>query len=262
VALVAGAAELERELHTIRAMASTGEGNYFTGTERAFAMLEEFLPGTEVTLDGVVVFGEFTLAGVINKMDMPGPYFEEDYYTLPFREPEREPELAAIAAAVTRGLGVEHSLFNVELRQDAQGRYRVVEFSTRMSGGQDYANLREVHGIDVVRLYVKALRAAHAGEVWAGETPRLPPRRATCIKYAYRTGLVLRNTPGDAYASPYFASYIPVARPGDVLARAPERYDVAGSLSVTAPYSGPDDLARVEAIADMLDARLDLLVVP
>jgi hypothetical protein len=211
----------------------------------------------------VVLFGRLHLAGVINKQDMPGPYFEEDYYTLPFRDPDREPELVEIASAIIDALGVRHCLFNVELREDATGRFRVVEFSTRMSGGQNYHNLREVHGLDVVRLYAKALTGAtDEATLLAGETPRLAPRRATCIKYAYRSGVVLRNTPGDAYRSPYFQSYIPIARPGDRIARAPVAYDIAGSLSVAARYTGPRDIRAVEEIAAELDRRLDALVVP
>ncbi|WNI14311.1 ATP-grasp domain-containing protein [Actinacidiphila sp. ITFR-21] len=262
VALVAGPAELADRLGAIERMARSGEGNYFTGRERTFALLEEFLPGEEVTLDGVVLFGRFHLAGIINKMHMPGPYFEEDFYTLPFRTPELEPGLTAIAESITKGLQVEHCLFNVELRQDREGRFRVVEFSTRMSGGQNYHNLREVHGIDVVRLFAKALTAGDPAQVWEGEVRRLPPRRATCITYAYRTGLLLRNTPGQAALSPYFQSYVPVARPGDRLRRAPAGYDIAGSLSVNGPYREPADLDRIEAVAAELDGRLDVLVVP
>lgn len=262
VALVSGPEELAGRLGDVEELARSRDGNYFTGTERTYALLEEFLPGEEVTLDGVVLFGRFHLAGVINKMHMPGPYFEEDFYTLPFRRPELEPELVGIAEGVVKHLRVEHCLFNVELRQDADGRFRVVEFSTRMSGGQNYRNLREVHGIDVVRLYVKALQAGSHEEVWAGETPRLPARRATCITYAYRTGVVLRNTPGQAALSPHFQSYVPVARPGDRLRRAPEGYDIAGSLSVAGPYREPADVDRIEAVAAELDRRLDVLVVP
>lgn len=262
VALVRSPVELERELRVVHALAQSSAGNYFTGREATFALLEEFLPGEEVVVDGIVLFGRFHLAGVTNKMHMPGPYFEEDYYTLPHRDPARDREFADVAAAIASALGVEHCLFNVELRQDALGRFRVVEFSTRMSGGQNYRNLREAYGIDLVRLYAKALSGCGDEAVWAGEAPRLAPRRATCIKYAYRTGIVLRNTPGEVALSPHFESYIAVAKPGDRLARAPVRYDIAGSLSVATAYREPADVDRVEAIAAELDRRLDVLVVP
>lgn len=260
VALVRNRADVEREIRVIQSMANSREGNYFTGKEDKFALLEEFLPGEEVTLDGVVISGNFHLAGVINKMYMPGPYFEENYYSLPFRTPEREPELVDIARNLTSALGVRHCLFNVELRQAADGGFRVVEFSTRMSSGHNYDNFKDVHGIDVVRLFVKALYSDDYEAAWAGEAPRVEARRATCISYAYRTGLVLRNSAGVAARSPFFKAYIPIARPGDRLARAPEAYDVAGVLNVGGPYRGVPDLDRIERIAADLDQQLDIAV--
>jgi biotin carboxylase len=262
VALVHTPADLEREMRVIQAIALSKSGNYFVGREEKFALLEEFLPGIEVTLDGVVIGGRFHLAGVINKMYMPGPYFEENYYSLPFKTPERESEVIEIAEGITQGLGVRHCLFNVELRQDNGGRFRVVEFSTRMSGGQNYYNLREAHGIDVVRLYAKALHSDDYDTAWSGEVPRIQPRRSTCTAYAYRTGLILRNFTGAAANSPFFREYIPIARPGDRLARAPKAYDVAGAFSVASEYEGPDDVSRIERIAADLDEQLDILVVP
>lgn len=267
VTLVHDRAELERALHDVTRL--VGEwGGYFPSDSPEIALLEEFLPGKEVTLDGVVLSGRFHLVGVTNKMQMPGPYFEEDFYTLPFRTPEEEPELVAVAEGIVAGLGVEHCLFNAEFRQDADGRYRVVEFATRMSGGQNYRNLREVHGIDPVRLYAKAVLAgddpaARAG-ILTGEVPRSAvPRAATCIKFAYRTGTLVRNQVGEVFDSPYFRSYIPAATPGARLRRAPEGwYEIAGSLAVAAPYREPADIDRVEGIAADLDERLDVVVTP
>ncbi|MBD0744129.1 ATP-grasp domain-containing protein [Streptomyces sp. CBMA152] len=267
VSLVHDRDGLERALEDITKLVEQWAG-YFPMDGPDIALLEDFLPGKEVTLDGVVVAGRFHLVGVTNKMQMPGPYFEEDFYTLPFRTPEEEPGLVAVAEAIVAGLGVEHALFNAEFRQDAEGRYRVVEFATRMSGGQNYRNLREVHGIDAVRLYAKAVLAgddpAERAEILTGEVPRAAvPRAATCIKFAYRTGTLVRNNPGDAFHSPYFRSYITASRPGARLRRAPEGwYEIAGSLAVAAPYREPADIDRVERIAADLDERLDVVVVP
>ncbi|MGW5851118.1 ATP-grasp domain-containing protein [Streptomyces sp. NPDC055254] len=267
VSLVHDREGLERALADVERLAAEW-GGYFPTEGPEIALLEEFLPGKEVTLDGVVTGGVFHLVGVTNKMQMPGPYFEEDFYTLPFRTPQEEPGLVAVAEGIVKGLGVEHCLFNAEFRQDADGTYRVVEFATRMSGGQNYRNLREVHGIDAVRLYTKAVLAGDderaAASVTDGEVPRAAtPRAATCIKFAYRTGTLVKNNPGEAYHSPYFRSYIPASKTGDRLRRAPEGwYEIAGSLAVAAPYRSVEDIDRVERIAAELDERLDVVVVP
>ncbi len=268
VSLVRDRAELERAMEDIERLVAQWGGVFRAEDSREIALLEEFLPGKEVTLDGVVLFGRFHLAGVTNKMQMPGPYFEEDFYTLPFRTPEEEPGLVSIVDGIVAGLGVRHCLFNAEFRQDTDGNYRVVEFATRMSGGQNYRNLREVHGLDPVRLYTKALLlddgAPEAEQrVWEGEVRRTAPQSATCIKFAYRTGQLVRNNPGDVFHSPYFRSYVPGSRLGATLRRAPEGwYEIAGSLAVAGPYRGTESIDRIEEIAAELDQRLDVVVVP
>ena len=257
VTLAHDRASLSRGLETIEALRNRWQGSFYSGDETSLALIEEYLPGREVTVDGVVIAGRFHPAGVINKMAMHGPYFEEDYYTLPYRYPEEEGEIFGIVQGIVDAIGTHHALFNTELRQDAQGRFRIIEFTTRMSGGQNYLNLRMAHGIDVVRLYAKALAGPEADVV-----PRLPGRLATCIKFAYRGGIVLRNTPGDAFASPHFRSYLPVARPGDRLRRPPHGwYEIAGSLSVAGPYHGPESINAIERIATDLDRRLEILTV-
>ena len=266
VSLVRDEADLRAMLTEIADLAGAWESYFLADRLRPIALIEEFLPGKEVTVDGVTLFGRFHLAGVTNKMQMPGPYFEEDYYTLPFRTPAEEPELVELVQAIVDGLGVQHCLFNAEFRKDAAGVYHVVEFSTRLSGGQNYRCLRDVYAIDPVRLYLKAILAgvdpALEDQVWAGELRRQPARMATCIKYVYRSGVLMRNNTGEVMHSPYFRDYLIAAKPGAVLRKPPEGwYEFAGSLAIAAPYRDVTDLDRIERIADDLDSRLDIVVV-
>ena len=83
-------------------------------------------------------------------MRMPGPFFGEDLYSLPSKAPEREDALARIAADICAALGLRNALFNVELRQNRAGEFKVVEFSPRISGGHIYRNVRDVYSLDLV----------------------------------------------------------------------------------------------------------------
>lgn len=266
VTLARDEAELRAGLNEIAVLAGQWESYFLADQGLPIGLIEEFLPGTEVTLDGVALFGTFHLAGITNKMQMGGPYFEEDYYTLPFRTPEEEPELIALSQGIIDGLGVDHCLFNAEFRKDSDGRYRVIEFSTRLSGGQNYRCLRDVYSLDPVRLFLKArlfgTGPALEEKVWAGELPRSAPRMATCIKYAYRLGTLMRNNAGEVAHSPYYRSYLTAAKPGTVLQPPPEGwYQFAGSLAIAGPYREPADIDRLERIAEDLDRRLDIIVV-
>ena len=110
-----------------------------------------------MTLDGIVLDGQFQLGGICDKAVSAGPFFEEDLYTFPFdARPVREAELAGPGPRHHAGGSASGStLFNAEFRQDADGRFAVVEFSTRISGGHVYRNIKDVHRIDLVRMFAR-----------------------------------------------------------------------------------------------------------
>ena len=58
---------------------------------------------------------------------------------------------------------------------------RVVEFTNRISGGQNYRTFREVYGIDLVKLFVKSVAGLPFDEVVRGTEVQLPvPRFSAC----------------------------------------------------------------------------------
>ncbi|WP_437989552.1 ATP-grasp domain-containing protein [Sorangium sp. So ce145] len=260
VTLATSTAELRSRLTAIETLARSGAGNYYAGKIETFALLEEFLPGDEVTLDGVVIDGELHLGGIHNKMRMPGPFFEEDLYSLPFKRPEEEAGLFDIADRICRRLDLRRSLFNVELRKDAGGAYRVVEFSPRVSGGHVYRNIRDVYSIDLVAAHVASCVPARSGLV-EHALRRSAPRMATCIKFVYRSGRVVENHSGPASLSESFVAYFPTARPGAIVRAAPRGFDITGLLSVKGLYRGPGDIERVEHGAGELEGALGLVIV-
>ncbi|WP_395840414.1 acetyl-CoA carboxylase biotin carboxylase subunit family protein [Cystobacter fuscus] len=259
VALVSEEGALRARLTSIQELARSGTGNYYQGTADAFALVEEFLPGNEVTLDGIVIDGRFHLGGIHNKMRMPGPFFEEDLYSLPFKHPDEEPKLARIAAGICEALGLENALFNVELRQDTRGEYRVVEFSPRISGGHVYRNVRDVYQIDLVAAHLVSC-IPELAPLREHMLHRSAPRMATCIKFVYRDGRVVENHSGKASLSDAFTAYYPTAPAGTTVHSAPKGFDIAGLLSVKGRYREPGDIARVEQRAAELERELGLVV--
>jgi hypothetical protein len=235
---------------------------YYDRIAEDWALLEEFLPGQEVTVDGVVLDGQFILGGVHNKLESPGPSFEEDFYTLPFSNPEREGELVEIASQIISSLGMNLCLFNAELRADATGKYRVVEFSIRSSGGLPYRHIRDVYSIDMVRMFLRAACGEPVADILQQENRRREPRMTVCAKVVYANGRVVRNSVGEAVHSPYFRVYFALAKPGtDVVADA-RGIDFTGLLSVWMPWRPGQDPAIVHAVALDLASKLDVEVTP
>lgn len=258
VELVRDARRLAAALADIEHLARTGSRHYYDQMPEHWALIEEYLPGREVTLDGIVLDGEFLLGGICDKFVSPGPFFEEDLYTFPLATPEREPELAGLARAITRGLGLRGTLFNAEFRQDAAGQFRVIEFSTRISGGHVYRNIKDVHRIDLVRMFARMACGDSAADIIAQENSRTAPRMTTCNKVLFGTGFVVRNSAGDTVHSPYFRAYYPMARPGEHVAAAPAGFDTVGTLSVRMPWHEGQPPARVHAVAHELAGQLDI----
>jgi biotin carboxylase len=109
------------------------------GTERILA--EDFVPGVEVALEGLLVDGELRTLALFDKPDpLDGPFFEETIYVTPSRL--AEPAQAAVrdcAAAAARAIGLSDGPVHAELRlrEDAGGRAAavMVEIAARSIGG-------------------------------------------------------------------------------------------------------------------------------
>ena len=261
VELVRDPAALKSSLLSIRAVediSAGGSGGVLRADSGPWALLEEYVPGREVTLDGVVLDGRLVLGGIHDKALRQGPFFEEDLYTLPFSDPGREAELVAIAESIVKCLRPGLALFNAELREDADGEFRVIEFSTRLSGGHVYRNIRDVYGIDLVRMFARAVLGEPPERIMAQDGIRRPPRTATCIKRLYANGRVVRNSVGNAIYSPSFRSYYPLAKPGEVVASAPHGFDCVGSLSVWLPWQPGQAPAAAHEVARAVAADLDV----
>jgi biotin carboxylase len=258
VQLVADAGGLRAALGEIQRMIANKRGFYYDGVAENWALLEEYLPGQEVTVDGVVLDGQFILGGVHNKRHSSGPFFDEDLYTLPFSNPEREEELREIACQIIGGLGVSLCLFNAELREDADGNYRVIEFSIRVSGGHPYRHIKDVYSIDMVRMFLRAACGEPVADIAAQECPRRDPRMTVCAKVVYANGRVVRNSVGEAIHSPYFRTYYAMAKPGTDVVAGARGIEFTGLLSVWMPWQPGQSPAVVHGVATALADRLDL----
>lgn len=250
VCLVHDDITLREEASKIESLAQSGKGLYFE-KDAAIAdtmIVEEYLPGTEVTLDGVVVKAHLHLGGIHNKMDMNGPYFEEDLYSLPYKEPEVEKSLEAIAAKICSALGLENSLFNAELRRSREGEFRVIEFSCRPTGGRAYRDIFDVYGIDLVSAHIASLAPLLADRL-SGFLQRLPAQTATCMKLVYGNGKVLSNTAGEAKVHPGFTDYYPLVPIGTNIQSAPLGFDIAALLCVNTMYMSSTDPSDAEQLA-------------
>jgi biotin carboxylase len=103
-------------------------------------LIEEYVPGHELSIDGLLHAGDLTVTAVFDKPDTPaGPTFEETVLITPSRLPGQIQSAAArTAGQAARALGLSHGPIHAELRIDERsGQIRPVmlELAARSIGG-------------------------------------------------------------------------------------------------------------------------------
>lgn len=142
---------------------------------------EELLSGVQVTVEGCVHEGEAQIVGITDSIMYPGTIsFARFEYpsSLPAAVQAR---MSEIAARVARALGLDHTLFNIEMFYDAaRDAIEIIEVNPRMC--PQFADLMEkVNGVNT---YDIALALA------AGERPMV---RAADAPHRAATSFVLRR---------------------------------------------------------------------
>ena len=106
-------------------------------------LVEEFVPGDEYALEGLLTSGELRVLALFDKPDpLDGPYFEETIYVTPSRLPQRAQQtMAACAQRAVTALGLREGPVHAELRYNQQGPW-LIELAARPIGGRCSAALR------------------------------------------------------------------------------------------------------------------------
>lgn len=109
------------------------EGNVETETS---ILVEDFIPGFEVALEGILTHGQLKVLTLFDKPDpLDGPFFEETIYVTPSRLPAgvQQPIAHAVAVAAA-SLGLQEGPVHAELRVNEQGPW-MLEIAGRSIGG-------------------------------------------------------------------------------------------------------------------------------
>ncbi len=106
-------------------------------------LVEDFIPGPEVALEGLLVSGRLQVLAVFDKPDpLDGPFFEETIYVTPSRLGDGALRaIAATAQAAVTALGLVEGPVHAELRHNDRGPW-LIELAARPIGGRCSAALR------------------------------------------------------------------------------------------------------------------------
>ena len=119
-------------------------------------LVEGYLPGQEVALEGLLRGGRLEVLAVFDKPDpLEGPYFEETLYVTPSRLPAAVlAEVEALTARAAHALGLREGPVHVELRVDGED-VRVLELAARSIGGLCSRALRFGVGVSLEQVILR-----------------------------------------------------------------------------------------------------------
>jgi biotin carboxylase len=142
-------------------------------------LVETFIPGQEVALEGLLIHGQLKVLALFDKPDpLDGPFFEETLYVTPSRLPAIVQETIATCTAHTaQALGLRQGPIHAELRVNNAGPW-VLEVAARTIGGLCSRTLRFGPGLSLEELVLQQALGidptAHARDERAAGVMMLP----------------------------------------------------------------------------------------
>jgi len=151
--------ELAEAVRRIRLLMESPEIQVLRELERERLLVETYIPGREVAVEGLIAGGRLRVLAIFDKPDpLEGPYFEETIYVTPSRLPEEMQEaIEECAGNAIRALGLTTGPVHAEFRVNESGPW-VLEIAPRPIGGLCSRALR--FGVDRISLEELLLRDA------------------------------------------------------------------------------------------------------
>jgi biotin carboxylase len=126
------------------------------GDAAQFLLAEEYVPGVEVALEGLLMRGTLHRLALFDKPDpLEGPFFEETIYVTPSRLPaDVQDAIGRITAAACAALGLAEGPVHAELRVNDAGPW-VLEVAARSIGGLCSRTLRFGTGMTLEEIIIR-----------------------------------------------------------------------------------------------------------
>jgi biotin carboxylase len=171
------------------------------GGAQTHLLVESFVPGPEVALEGLLVDGRLHALALFDKPDpLDGPYFEETLYVTPSRLPTATQEsIIATAGRAATALGLRDGPLHAELRLGDGGPY-VLEVAARSIGGLCSNALRFGTGLSLEELILRHAIAAHEDRPATAPLPTRERQAAGAMMLPIPRAGTLRAVRGRAEA--------------------------------------------------------------
>ncbi|HTI14740.1 MAG TPA: ATP-grasp domain-containing protein [Dictyobacter sp.] len=119
-------------------------------------LVEDFIPGFEVAVEGLLTRGSFKVLTIFDKPDpLDGPFFEETIYVTPSRLSQADQDaIERCVATAAAAIGLRHGPVHAEVRINEQGPW-MLELAGRSIGGLCSTVLEFGSGIGLEELILR-----------------------------------------------------------------------------------------------------------
>lgn len=164
-----GAAQFRAAWQRIAAILAEPEVARRGGEAAGEILVEDFVPGLEVALEGLLTAGSLRVLALFDKPDpLDGPFFEETIYVTPSRLPrEAQARVAAVTGQAASALGLTEGPIHSELRLNPEGVWPI-EVAARSIGGLCSRTLRFGTGMSLEELILRHALGRDVGEIERG----------------------------------------------------------------------------------------------
>jgi biotin carboxylase len=223
------------------------------GDASAPLLIEAFVPGVEIAVEGIVRAGNLNVLAVFDKPDpLDGPYFEETIYVTPSRLDDAVlARVRATTAATVAALGITEGPVHAELRVPPSGDPVVIEMAARSIGGLCSRSLRFGLGVSLEQLVVRAALGLPAHDL----RPQWPAAGVMMLPIPRSGTLVAVRGQDEARAVPGIAGLELSIVPGRPVVALPEGDRYLGFL-----FARGKDPERVEAALRTASAHLSVVI--
>jgi hypothetical protein len=222
-------------------------------------IVEEYLPGREVAVEGILTDGELRVLAIFDKPDpLAGPYFEETIYVTPSRLASSEQGLVKKSFTdATRALGLTHGPVHGEFRLNERGVWPI-EVAARPIGGLCARALRFQLEGESEPIGLEELLLRHALNLPGSDAPRETPASGVLMIPVPNSG-ILEKVEGaeEARRVPGVTELEITARWHDYIAAWPEGSSYLGFL-----FARGETPAGVENSLREAHARLQFKLSP
>jgi biotin carboxylase len=210
-----------------------------SGDAAQYLLAEQYVPGLEVALEGLLVDGDLRTLALFDKPDpLEGPFFEETIYVTPSRLPAGvQDAIQRTTADACTALGLREGPVHAELRVNDGGAF-IIEVAARSIGGLCSRSLRFGTGMTLEELILRQALgmpiASLERERQAAGVMMLPIPRAGTLRAVAGTE--------EARGVRGIEDVAITAHLGQALEPLPEGWQYLGFIFARAPR--PDDVER------------------